>query len=200
MQNSALWLTFVYTAEPGYWENHASYILAINASLLFGEEPSAAIIVFDAMYAISALNSSLVKLIHLCWFYCIHWNVQHSSSKNQCRQYISYNMVKLQALTMKCFTCLLTYINHDLFKWKHFPCYWPFVRGIHQAPVHSPHKGQWHGALMLSLICAWMNGWIKYRKARAHYDVTVMTTMILYSWDTSIDFFRWNFSAKHEFQ
>ena len=36
----------------------------------------------------------------------------------------------------------------------HFPCYWPFVRGIHRSPVNSPHKGQWHGALLFSLICA----------------------------------------------
>ena len=31
-------------------------------------------------------------------------------------------------------------------------CYWPFVRGIHRSPVNSPYKGQWHGALMFSLI------------------------------------------------
>ena len=39
-------------------------------------------------------------------------------------------------------------VNHiyldDVIKWKHFPCYWPFVRGIHRSPVNSPqHKGQW---------------------------------------------------------
>ena len=45
-------------------------------------------------------------------------------------------------------------------KWKHFPRYWPFVRGIHRSPVNSPHKGQWRGALMFSFICAWMNDWI----------------------------------------
>ena len=28
-----------------------------------------------------------------------------------------------------------------------------FVRGIHRPPVNSPHKGQWRGALMFSLIC-----------------------------------------------
>ena len=41
-------------------------------------------------------------------------------------------------------------INHhdDVIKWKHFPCYWPFVWGIHRGPVNSPHKGQWRGALM----------------------------------------------------
>ena len=48
--------------------------------------------------------------------------------------------------------------NHDdVIKWNHFPRYWPFVRGIHRSPVNSPHKGQWRGALMFSLICAWIN-------------------------------------------
>ena len=44
--------------------------------------------------------------------------------------------------------------HDDIIKWKHFPHYWPFVRGIHRSPVNSPHKGQWRGALMFSLICA----------------------------------------------
>ena len=36
-----------------------------------------------------------------------------------------------------------------------------FVRGIHRSPVNFPHKGQWRGALMFSLICAWINAWVK---------------------------------------
>ena len=28
----------------------------------------------------------------------------------------------------------------------------------HRSPVNSQHKGQWRGALMLSLICTWING------------------------------------------
>ena len=49
--------------------------------------------------------------------------------------------------------------HDDVNKWKHFPRYWPFVRGIHRSPVNSPHKGRWRGALVFSLICAWMDGW-----------------------------------------
>ena len=51
---------------------------------------------------------------------------------------------------------------------------------IHRSPVNSPHKGQWHGALMFSLICAWMNGWVNNREAddlrrhHAYFDATVM--------------------------
>ena len=46
--------------------------------------------------------------------------------------------------------------HDDVSKWNYFPRHWPFVRGIHRAPVNSPHKGQWRGALMFSLICAWI--------------------------------------------
>ena len=44
--------------------------------------------------------------------------------------------------------------HHDVIKWKHFPRYWPFVRGIYRSPVNSPHKGQWRGCFDISLICA----------------------------------------------
>ena len=68
--------------------------------------------------------------------------------------------------------------------WRHqmetFPRYWPFV-----------HKGQWRGALMFSLICARINGWVynggagDLRRHRAHYDVIVMTRTYftaIYAW------------------
>ena len=57
-------------------------------------------------------------------------------------------------IKMKDWTCAQTTIIHgDVIKWKHFPRYWPFVRGIQRWLVNSPHKGQWRGALMFSLIC-----------------------------------------------
>ena len=59
----------------------------------------------------------------------------------------------------------LPMIHDDVIKWKHFPRYWPFVRGIHRSPVNSPHKGQWRGALMFSLIRVWINGWVNNREA-----------------------------------
>ena len=70
--------------------------------------------------------------------------------------------------------------HDDVIKWKHFPRYWPFVRGIHRSPVNSPHKGQWPGALMFSLIRAWIYGWVNngeacdLRRHGAHHDVAVM--------------------------
>ena len=74
----------------------------------------------------------------------------------------------------------ISYCHDDIIKSKHFPLKWPFVRGIHRSPVNSPHQGQWRGALMFSLICVWLNGWVNsgeagnLRRYRAHYDVTAM--------------------------
>ena len=54
--------------------------------------------------------------------------------------------------------------------------------GNSPVPVIYPHKGQWRGAFMFSLICVWTNGWDNNREAgdlrryRAHYDVIVMST------------------------
>ena len=45
--------------------------------------------------------------------------------------------------------------HDDVIKWKHFPRYWTFVRGIHWLPVNSPHKGQWHKPLSKQSWCWW---------------------------------------------
>ena len=68
--------------------------------------------------------------------------------------------------------------------WRHqmetFSALLAICTGVHRSPVNSPHKGQWRGALMFSLICVWINDWVNNREAgdlrryRAHYDVIVM--------------------------
>ena len=105
----------------------------------------------------------------------------------------SYNIWHLNALRSEHWQCYTYYCqlnvtialgvcvwsHDDVIKWKHFPRYWPFVRGIYRPPLNSPQK-KWRGALMFSLICVWINGWVNNREAgdlrrhRAHYDVTVM--------------------------
>ena len=75
--------------------------------------------------------------------------------------------------------------HDDVIKWKRFPRYWPFVRGIHRSPVNSPHNGQRRGNSVFSLICVWI-GWVNNREAgdlrrhRAHYHVTVMKRLLLH--------------------
>ena len=74
----------------------------------------------------------------------------------------------------------LHWLCDDVIKKKPFPRHWPFVRGILRSPVDSPHKDQWRGALVISLISAWTNGWANnghagdLRRHRAHDDVTVV--------------------------
>ena len=59
-----------------------------------------------------------------------------------------------------------------------------FCAGNSPVSVNSPHKGQWRGALVFSLICVWINRWVNnheagdLRRRRAHYDVIVMISYI----------------------
>ena len=75
--------------------------------------------------------------------------------------------------------------HDDVMKWKHFPRYWPL-----RSPVNSPHKGQWRGALVFSLICVWINGWVNNREATeagdlrrhcTHYDVIIMKYLFIHA-------------------
>ena len=68
--------------------------------------------------------------------------------------------------------------------WRHqmetFSALLDICAGNSPVPVDSPHKGQWRGALMFSLICVWINGWVNngeagdLRRYRVHYDVSVL--------------------------
>ena len=71
--------------------------------------------------------------------------------------------------------CMMTSSNGNIFRVT------GHLFGEFTGPWWIPsHKGQWRGALMYSLICVWINGWVNNREAgdlrcyRAHYDVTVM--------------------------
>ena len=108
-----------------------------------------------------------------CWIYDDPGlKVYTAKSNPDVNNYLKFSKINTPVLTLKG--------HDDVIKWKHFPRYWPFVRGIHRSPVNSPHKGQWRGALMFSLVCVWIDGWVNNREAgdlrryRAHYDVTVM--------------------------
>ena len=110
-------------------------------------------------------NEISIKNTHFHWMKCI-WKCR----LRNVGRFFSASMCKAS-------------VHDDVIKWKHFPRYWPFVRGIHRWPVNSPHKGQWRGALMFSLICAWIKDWVNNREAgdlwrsRGHYDVTVMVIL-----------------------
>ena len=91
---------------------------------------------------------------------------------HSCRQFIA--LCDFQLIIDTWYWVIAPY--DDVIKWKHFPRYWPFVRGIHR----TPHKGQWRGALMFSFIWAKTIRWVNNRDAgnlrghRAHHEVTLM--------------------------
>ena len=103
-----------------------------------------------------------------------------------------FTMIVLGNMNMQPFFILLMLTklskHDDVIKWKHFPRYWPFVRGIRGSSVNSPHKGQWRRVLMFSLICVWINGRVNNREVGdlrrycAHYDVIVMENFNTSSW------------------
>ena len=81
-------------------------------------------------------------------------------------------------------------MQHMLSWWRHqmetFSALLALCAGNSPGPVNSPHKGQWRGALMFSLICARINDWVNNREAgdlrrhRGHYDVNVMYSFRVY--------------------
>ena len=103
------------------------------------------------------------------WINTSNWRLMNGSWLSHCKQQL------LLFSTASSFS--ESWWHHHM---KHFPHYWPFVRGIHRSPVNSPQKGQWRGPLMFTLICVWINDWVNNREAgdlrryRAYYDVTLM--------------------------
>ena len=74
--------------------------------------------------------------------------------------------------------------------WRHqmetFSALLALCAGNSPVSVNSPHKGQWRGALMFTLICAGINDWVNNREAGDlrrhldHYDVSVMVPKLVF--------------------
>ena len=122
----------------------------------------------------SSFNLKKVSLIHIPIF-ATQASIRDKAS------YLDVTSDSLNAIYSRVSSVYRLTHHDDVIKWKHFPRYWPFVRGIHRSRwENSLHKGQWRGALMFSLICTRIKGWVNngeagdLRRYRAHYDVTVM--------------------------
>ena len=85
--------------------------------------------------------------------------------------------------------------HNDVIKWKHFPRYWRFMRGIHRWPVNSSHKGQWHN-FDVFFDLRWINGSANnceagdLRRHHVHYDVIVMVNILCCN--TGLTNLKWN--------
>ena len=133
-------------------------------------------------YFVFYLFVLILLFIDLCWI-STYWHMDGEMSvRYSTGSYTTFTAtycnVDFRGMLPLCVPYLHSY--DDVIKWKHFPRYWPFVWGIHRSRVNSPFKGKWRGALIFSLICAWINGWVNnlktgdFRRHRAHCDVTVM--------------------------
>ena len=130
-------------------------------------------------------------LTYKVWMYWFSWGIFKMADTKKAEKANNWNFriplwplivatkivcVTLPAILKQHILLMMTWMTW----WKHFPRYWPFVRAIHRSPVNSPHKDQWHGALLFSLICGWINGWVNnwdagdLRRHCAHHDVTVI--------------------------
>ena len=78
------------------------------------------------------------------------WNLRLPDLQRSCINHMTGARLVAPAMSTRRRAPLFTY-HDDVIKWKLFPRYWQFARGIHRFPVNSPHKGKWHGALIFSL-------------------------------------------------
>ena len=84
----------------------------------------------------------------------IYWSLNRSPSDSQASDgwvllhYIYWSLLQYRWKRGNDMYKQLDILTHYISWWRHqmesFPRYWPIVRGIHR----SPHKGQWHWALI----------------------------------------------------
>ena len=107
-------------------------------------------------------NCKYRSLVELIWFHRVVWCYYRGIYHN---------------LTIPCriWSYMMTSSNGNIFRVTGPLC------GEFTGPGEFPiHKGQWRGALIFSLICVWINGWVNNREAgdlrryRGHYDVNVI--------------------------
>ena len=140
-------------------------------------------------WLISLISLRVISLSpgNLITFQC--QGISRETNKNICHRdplkpdnitTVNRNTTKVNAYSMECTVISPGKVSMMTSSMEKIPRYWPFVLRIHRSPVNSPLKGQWRGALMFSLIRAWINGWVNDREAgdlirhRAHYDVIIM--------------------------
>ena len=94
----------------------------------------------------------------------------------------SYVIITFWAITIKSDTQLCFLCNWVCCTWwRHQMETFAALLAICAGNSPAPHKGQWRGVLMFSLICTWITDWVNNREAgdlrrhRAHHDVIVMS-------------------------
>ena len=160
MAKFVFWLFFTNVWRQIWCDTPAH--LAWNTLINTGSERRLLITVDQGIAASSVWFSRHNRLIHHTRGKLhIHCNTIYTLWSENCNSQCAGFFWKTQRYIKHLVSILdteMSQVNDDVIKWKHFPRYWPFVRGI----------------------CVWINGWVNNREAsdfrryRAHYDVTVM--------------------------
>ena len=95
------------------------------------------------------------KYPRLYWLHCFSNKTANPTSPEENLRVFTLNCTSMVNIDKIDLLVGIT-MDDDVIKRQHFPRYWPFVRGIQRSPVNSPNKSQWRGALVFSLICAWI--------------------------------------------
>ena len=112
-------------------------------------------------YSLTCHYQSLNKVIKI-WFY-VYLNYQH----------------RVTWMSLFVPIVLLRFAYHDdVIKWKHFPCYWPCVRGIHRSPVNSLYKGQWRGGALMFSVMIYASRYIHTNDANGVFAVKIETNIL----------------------
>ena len=112
-----------------------------------------------------------------------------AAGHNETRREIWLKPMVLHRITATALSILACHhIDYASTWWRHqmetFSALLALCAGNSPVPVNSPHKGQWRGALMFSLMYAWINDWVNNREAgdlrrhRGHSDVIVILVKI----------------------
>ena len=159
--------------------------LAWKAFLLFDLQ----IIQFRPPYKVRIVRRFLTLWVFPCFFFFFFFpnNFRFTSYK-----YVTFGYPKVHRPTYLIVISIddlapnRPQIHDDVIEWKHFPRYWPFVRGIHRSPVNSPVPVKFPTQRPVTRSFGVFfdlplnNGWVNNREAGdlrrygAHYDVSVM--------------------------
>ena len=127
-----------------------------------------------------------MKLIYYVYFVFL-WNCLYVNILlHVCTEMTKIKMLNLSMYSKSytqysiCFVFCSGFVPADLYIWSKVTMMTSSNGNIFRSPVNSLHKDQWRGALLFSLICTRINGWVNnseagdLRRHRAHYDVTEM--------------------------
>ena len=107
----------------------------------------------------------------ICGFVILSFGLQNYSVG-----YEQWGWTQMATLQRACYCTIGSVPNGNIFRITGHLC------GEFTGPRWIPHKGQWRGALMSSLICARINGWVNTGEAgdlRRHRAIVIVMQCIL---------------------